>query len=215
MGMVERHAKCRALVRKYYSDVPTREAMLERTLTPLLRPTQALLDAGCGDTLALLREYGPKVRFAAGVDLELPRGEAAGFRLARSDLTALPFRDAVFDVVVSRSVIEHLEHPVIVFNEFGRVLAPGGKLILLASYWDGLALPGIPLCLNEIDVHPSSLYGRVGDSRDFDVAARILAENPEIARSLITHRLPLDAAAEAFRIAGDRSAGAIKVVLQP
>src|SRR5262245_22121871 len=93
--------------------------------------------------------------------------------------------------------------------------APGGKLLLVASYWDGLELVGHRLCLKEIDVVPSSLYGWAGESRDFDVAARVLAGEPEIARAIITHRLPLDAAPEAFRIAADRKAGAIKVVLEP
>lgn len=37
----------------------------------------------------------------------------------------------------------------------------------------------------------------------------------EVAGIMITHRLPLDAAAEAFAIAANRKAGAIKVVLQP
>jgi len=32
---------------------------------------------------------------------------------------------------------------------------------------------------------------------------------------LVTHRFPLEQAAEAFRIAGDRASGAIKVTLQP
>ena len=45
--------------------------------------------------------------------------------------------------------------------------------------------------------------------------ATILARQPEIARALITHRMPLDAAPEAFEIAARRSSGAIKVVLEP
>ncbi len=36
-----------------------------------------------------------------------------------------------------------------------------------------------------------------------------------IARAIITHRLPLDAAREAFQLARDRKSGAIKVVLEP
>jgi threonine dehydrogenase-like Zn-dependent dehydrogenase len=59
------------------------------------------------------------------------------------------------------------------------------------------------------------MYGRVGPSRDFDVAATILATRPDAADAIITHRFPLDAAAEAFEVAADRAAGAIKVVLEP
>ena len=37
----------------------------------------------------------------------------------------------------------------------------------------------------------------------------------DIAKTLITHRFPLDAVAEAFATAADRSSGSIKVVLEP
>jgi threonine dehydrogenase-like Zn-dependent dehydrogenase len=149
--------------------------------------------------VAVARAFGASVALLARHDHQRAAGERLGA------IEASGTYSVVVDAAGTASALKRAVE----------LAAPGGKLVLLASYWDGLALPGIPLCLKEIDVHPSSLYGRVGDSRDFDVAARILAENPEIARSLITHRLPLDAAAEAFRIAGDRSAGAIKVVLQP
>jgi threonine dehydrogenase-like Zn-dependent dehydrogenase len=59
------------------------------------------------------------------------------------------------------------------------------------------------------------MYSRVGPSRDFDVATAILAARPVVADAVITHRFPLDAAPEAFAAAHDRSAGAIKVVLEP
>jgi threonine dehydrogenase-like Zn-dependent dehydrogenase len=51
--------------------------------------------------------------------------------------------------------------------------------------------------------------------RDIEVATALLATRPEIAATLITHRFPLEAAPEAFRIAGNRASGAIKVVLEP
>jgi threonine dehydrogenase-like Zn-dependent dehydrogenase len=47
------------------------------------------------------------------------------------------------------------------------------------------------------------------------MAAQLMAQRPELADILISHRLPLDAATEAFTIAANRKAGAIKVVLEP
>lgn len=130
---------------------------------------------------------------------------AAGERLGAS----VPARDEPYEVVVDAAgTASALAQAV-------EIARPGGRLLLLASYWDGLEIPGLRLCLKEIDVVPSSLYGRCKEGRDFDLAARILSENPEIPRAIITHRLPLEAAEEAFRIAADRKSGAIKVVLQP
>jgi threonine dehydrogenase-like Zn-dependent dehydrogenase len=51
--------------------------------------------------------------------------------------------------------------------------------------------------------------------RDIDAAAALLAATPELPRAVISHRFPLEAAAEAFAAAADRHAGAIKVVLEP
>ncbi len=93
---------------------------------------------------------------------------------------------------------------------------PGGTVVMLASYWDGMVeVPGLEVTTKEISLVPAAMYGRVGPSRDIDVAAAILAARPEIADTLITHRFPLDAAAEAFAVAADRAAGSIKVVLEP
>ena len=92
---------------------------------------------------------------------------------------------------------------------------PGAKLLLVGSYWEGFELPGLELCMKEVSVVPSSMYARAGAARDIDTAAHVLAGNPEIAAAIITHRLPLEAASEAFAIAADRKAGAIKVVLEP
>jgi threonine dehydrogenase-like Zn-dependent dehydrogenase len=92
---------------------------------------------------------------------------------------------------------------------------PGGTLLLLATYWGGLELPGFAVCLKEVAVVPASMYAREGASRDVEVAAAILAARPGIAAALVTHRFPLDAAREAFAAAADRAGGAIKVVLEP
>jgi threonine dehydrogenase-like Zn-dependent dehydrogenase len=43
----------------------------------------------------------------------------------------------------------------------------------------------------------------------------MLADEPDIARTIITHRFPIDDASEAFRVAADKSTKAIRVVIEP
>jgi len=92
---------------------------------------------------------------------------------------------------------------------------PGATLLLLATYWEGLTLPAFEVTTKQIRIVSSASYSRHGIYRDVDVAATLMAGNPAIAETIITHRLPLDAAEEAFAIAGNRAAGAIKVTLAP
>ena len=92
---------------------------------------------------------------------------------------------------------------------------PGGTVLMLGIYWDGMAVPGMLLGLKEVRLVPSYLYGREGTVRDMDTAAALLASRPDLPDILITHRFPLDAAREAFEVAADRKSGAIKVVLEP
>jgi threonine dehydrogenase-like Zn-dependent dehydrogenase len=92
---------------------------------------------------------------------------------------------------------------------------PGGRVVLLGTYWDAATMPGLQIGMTEVTLIPASMYSRSGSVRDVDVAARLLADRPELARLLITHRFPLDGVHEAFATARDRSSGAIKVVLEP
>ena len=96
-----------------------------------------------------------------------------------------------------------------------RLCRARGTLLMLATYWGGLELPAFEVCSKELKIRSSASYARNGAVRDFDVAVAIMARNPAIASSIISHRLPLDAAVEAFDVARNRAAGAIKVVLEP
>ncbi|MDO8389874.1 MAG: alcohol dehydrogenase catalytic domain-containing protein [Actinomycetota bacterium] len=97
-----------------------------------------------------------------------------------------------------------------------KMCRPGGRIVLVGMYWDGtVPMPGMELMAKELLVIPSMMYGSAGTVRDFDLAAKLLADRSEIGPTLITHRFPLDAAAEAFAAARDRKSGAIKVVLEP
>jgi len=92
---------------------------------------------------------------------------------------------------------------------------PKGKLLILATYWGGIDFPHMAVAMKEITVVPSHMYAANGPVRDFDVAAMLLSRKPEITQALITHRFPLAEAKQAFAVARDRKAGAIKVVLEP
>ncbi len=94
-------------------------------------------------------------------------------------------------------------------------LRPNGKLLLLSASWDEVRLPGLVLAAKEPEIVGSTMYSRDGVVRDIDNAAALLGSNPVIGQSIITHRFPLAAAAEAFALARDRKAGVIKVVLEP
>ena len=68
------------------------------------------------------------------------------------------------------------------------------------------------MMINEIRIFPSMVYGVTNGTRDIERAVELLALNPSIGKTLITHRFPLDAAKEAFNVAKERKTGSIKVV---
>ena len=53
----------------------------------------------------------------------------------------LPFADASFGVVIIKHVVEHLPDPELAVSELGRILAPGGILILATPNLDSLLKP--------------------------------------------------------------------------
>lgn len=59
----------------------------------------------------------------------------------RMNLDELNFADAYFDTVCISNSLHHLEHPEHVFTELLRVLKPGGNMIILEMYQDGIQSP--------------------------------------------------------------------------
>jgi threonine dehydrogenase-like Zn-dependent dehydrogenase len=95
------------------------------------------------------------------------------------------------------------------------LLCPGGTLVVVASHWEPVELPQF-FTTKEPTIVAAMLHGDdVDDGHDMARAAQLLADRPEVPTALITHRLPLDRAADGFRLAADRASGAIKVVLEP
>jgi threonine dehydrogenase-like Zn-dependent dehydrogenase len=94
------------------------------------------------------------------------------------------------------------------------LLRPGGTVALVASYWEPVRFPQF-FTMKEPVVVGSNMHGHDETGRDMDAAAQLLAEMPEVAPALVTHRFPLDRATDAFAVAADRARGAIKVLLEP
>ena len=142
-------------VKKYYSDnsskyhscydgegdYPANAFRLEiaRHLIKQLFPQPTtILDAGCGDARVLaelvnegfdcvgfdnnelMLELGAKVLSEYGID--------AG-RIRNASIYDIPYPDASFDVVLCLGVVSNLPDHDKIFNEFKRVLKPGGRVI--------------------------------------------------------------------------------------
>jgi ubiquinone/menaquinone biosynthesis C-methylase UbiE len=109
-----------------------------------LRPDSRVLDVGCGTGWATLRaaELCPEGR-ACGIDIsdgmiEQARSKVAEpdrgrieFRRASSD--ALPFEAGTFTHMICTNSFHHYPDPVGTLGEMGRVLEPGGQLVIFEN----------------------------------------------------------------------------------
>ncbi len=104
----------------------------------LLDPSLRVGDLGCG-TGQLSALLAPHVASVVAVDGSADMLQAARARLAdldnvevrRGALEALPIDDAQLDVAVLALVLHHLPDPARAIGEAARVLAPGGRLLLV------------------------------------------------------------------------------------
>ena len=174
-----------------------------RRLTPDARSRVAIIGAGplgCLCAAALCVPRVAEVAVAARHDAQKAAAEKLGARLGPQ---------GEYDIVIECAGTSGS------LSEAVGLCGPRASLLLLATYWEGVQLPAFEVSMKNLTIEASFMYSQRGLSRDVDVAAQLLGRHPQIAAALISHRLPLHAAEEAFALAADRAAGAIKVVLEP
>jgi len=117
------------------------ESEVERAIDRALgkRPLGRLIDIGTG-TGRMIELFGPRAAQAIGIDrssemLRLARVklEAAGIQssLRQGDMYALPLTDQSADSVIIHQVLHYAHSPASAIAEAARVLAPGGRLLVV------------------------------------------------------------------------------------
>lgn len=108
-----------------------------------------VLDVGCGN-LTYIKEGFRCFHFADGVDTDIIYERTLGSKLPGTvtevkkrpgapldfNKNALPFDDNTYDIVFTKSVIEHLTNIDFFLQELKRVLKPNGVLIVLTPAWE-------------------------------------------------------------------------------
>jgi ubiquinone/menaquinone biosynthesis C-methylase UbiE len=113
-------------------------------------PGDLLLDAGCGagEAARALAGAGAEViamdHSVATVAAAAERHDGSAVTYVAGDVAALEFPDAHFDGVRCERVLQHLDDPDRAVAELVRVTRPGGRVCLIDTDWESLAVDGLP-----------------------------------------------------------------------
>ncbi len=164
-----------------------------------LMAVRAARAAGAGEIISTYRhQHQAEAALAAGASRVVEAGQAPGLERERAD-------------VVVETVGGHAE----TLDQAVGIVRLGGRVAALGLFTQPVRLNALALILKEVRIAGGITYCRPGQRSDFEVSLGILQADPERARRLITHRFPLERAAEAFAAAVDKSSGSLKVQLTP
>lgn len=142
------------LYRKYWGHHKHPYKKLDEVIFGAIKEGMDVLEQGCGRTAPLLRNLSSTGARLHGVDLVDFTIDRPDLMLLKSSITDLPFEDGKFDLVFSRSVMEHVEHPKRAYEEAHRVLKAGGQWIFLTpNRWDYVSIIS--------RIFPNHLHGKL------------------------------------------------------
>ena len=133
---IRRNFSCHAREYERYAQVQKWVAHKLLPCIPALPAGARALEIGCGTGILsrLFAHKFPQARLvlsdlAHGMSCQVA-GQLPGAPVADADATQLPFKAAVFDLVLSSSVYQWVDDLPQAFAELHRVLRPGGHLVL-------------------------------------------------------------------------------------
>ncbi len=150
-------------------------------------------------TIAVARQMGASVDLLAHRRNRIEAGERLGATTAIGR-----HYDVVLDAAGTQGSVDRAVE----------LVRPGGTVAVLGTFWDPISV-GLGFQMKEVTIVPAFTYGHHHGTSEFEEAGRILGAVPELPRAVVSHHFALDDATEAFRVAGDRSTDAIKVVVHP
>lgn len=158
-----------------------------------------------GGAIGLLAAASARRMGAAEVSIEVrhPHQRVVAERIGATETSGH------YDVVIEAAGTESALH------RSTEVARPAGTMAVLGVFPPDVVWPQMQCFMKELRTVPSLGYCRHHGGRDFEDAVAMLADDPDLVDALITHRFPLEDAAEAFRVAADKSTGALRVVIEP
>jgi len=118
------------------------ETEVEAAIAEMLPATgvSSLLDIGTG-TACILELFGPRIEKGEGIDLSsamlavaranLEQADLGHCRVRHGDLYQLPYPEGGFDAVTIHQVLHFVDDQALAVSEAARVLAPGGRLLIV------------------------------------------------------------------------------------
>ncbi|MBU0598528.1 MAG: class I SAM-dependent methyltransferase [Candidatus Omnitrophica bacterium] len=127
----------------FYKNIndDNRQAWLKEKLLALPVGSR-ILDAGagelrnrslCGHLSYVSQDFCRYTGIGDGKGLQTGQWDTSHIDLV-CDIISIPEPDVSFDAILCSEVLEHIPEPTKVFDEFARLLKPGGKLILTAPF---------------------------------------------------------------------------------
>lgn len=173
-------------------DPAVRGAWRDLLVEWLPPPPAAVLDVGCGTgSLSLLlaqmgyqvtgNDWSPEMIARARAKVTAA-GRAAQFFVMDAADPALP--PGRFDVVLCRHLLWALPDPARALRQWARLLAPGGRLVLIEGYWhtggglhSGQLVHALPPSLANAQVHDLTLWPNLWGGDVVDERYAIIARN--------------------------------------